>query len=218
MISSLQNIQFRGLALLSSQTGIDCLRVTGHVGDYLAALRSVQTAATSATHNQWRRPLRNVFCKQTRLDGGPASAFFQEGPPGRFLLVLDEIGIASGERVVPHVNSVMAVDDAATSDANRSPASNTGTGVSMHRQSRRSPAARKYIMKITISSPVPNTGKVTGRMLPRGKQSSNLSIPANLRQKQKEEKWRWEFWQSRHKYLVELHPQFREIMRKTDTA
>jgi hypothetical protein len=54
----------------------------------------------------------------------------------------------------------------------------------------------------------------SGRVLKNGKQPSLLPIPEIVRQRRSVEKWRERIWRVRHKYVVLLHPQYRDLMRK----
>jgi hypothetical protein len=55
---------------------------------------------------------------------------------------------------------------------------------------------------------------ISGRVLKDRKQRALLPLPAVVRQKRSLEKWRQRIWGVRHKYLVLLHPQYRDLMRK----
>ena len=53
------------------------------------------------------------------------------------------------------------------------------------------------------------------RLLKGKTQPAKLPMPASVRQRRATDQWRDKIWQVRHKYLLLLHPQYRELMRKT---
>jgi hypothetical protein len=72
-----------------------------------------------------------------------------------------------------------------------------------------------FISMKTITYEVRKVSGAPARVLKRGTPPTMLPVPAAVRQRLKMEAWREKFWRSRHKYLILLDPQYREIMRKS---
>jgi hypothetical protein len=64
------------------------------------------------------------------------------------------------------------------------------------------------------SPSVPKMSAIAARVLRAEKQPLRLPMPTSVRQRRTAEQWRDRIWQVRRKFLLLLHPQYRELMRK----